>query len=375
MIGQTISHYKILAKIGEDATGTLYKATDTESGNLVTLKTLSGSAVTNLVLRALFEHRPELQHPNIARIYELSRSDDVDFVVMETAEGESVYTFLERERPHRRHLLRYARQIASALDAAHGAGIRHGPLNPANIFISPERQIKIHDFGFGILEAPPESEEDRKALFGTSAPYVSPEQIQGNPPDIRSDIFSFGALLYHMTTGRRAFQAETTAGTWKAILEDEPKPISQITSRAPRGMDKLLERCLRKIPARRFEQFGEIEALLQRMSHIYIQNPKHKASFLSRNRGQIAKIAAIALAAAATVAAAVFWWQTTSAREPVLSSQIKTHLGPWTRFRSSHLFGRKPVSLCLRSEERRQSGHLGAARGWRRSGATDKRSC
>ena len=88
-------------------------------------------------------------------------------------------------------------------------------------------------------------------------------------------------------------------------------------------MDKLLERCLRKIPSRRFEQFGEIEALLQRMSHIYIQNPKHKASFLSRNRGQIAKIAAIALAAAATVAAAVFWWQTTSTREPVLGSRIK----------------------------------------------------
>ena len=314
MIGQTISHYKILAKIGEDAAGTLYKATDTESGNLVTLKTLSRGAA---------ERVAQVEHPNIARVYEVSRSDDIDFVVMEAAEGESVYTFLERERPHRRHLLRYAFQIASALDAAHSAGIVHGPLNPANIFISPKRQIKIHDFGFGVREAPPESEEARQALFGTSAPYVSPEQIRGNPTDIRSDIFSFGALLYHMTTGRRAFQAETIAGTWKAIIEDEPKPISQVTSRAPRGMDKLLERCLRKIPARRFEQFGEIEALLQRMSHIYIQNPKHKASFLSRNRGLIAKIAAIALAAAATVAAAVFWWQTASTREPILGSRVK----------------------------------------------------
>jgi Tol biopolymer transport system component len=242
---------------------------------------------------------------------------------MEAAEGESAYDFLERERPHRRHLLRYARQIASALETAHGAGIVHGPLDPARIFISPKRQIKIHDFGFGVLEPPPESEEARRALFGTSAPYVSPEQIQGNPPDIRSDIFSYGTLLYHMTTGRRAFQAETIAGTWKAILENEPKPISQATSRAPQGMDKLLERCLRKNPQRRFQQVGEIEPLLEKMSHAFIQNPKHKASFLSRNRGHIAKIAVIALAAAATVAAAVFWWQSTAAREPVIGSRIK----------------------------------------------------
>jgi Tol biopolymer transport system component len=316
LIGQTISHYKILSKIGEDATGTLYNATDTESGRLVALKALSRGAAANPVLRAL-------EHPNIARIYEVARSGDIDFVAMEAAEGESVHDFLERERPHRRHLLRYARQIASALEAAHGAGIVHGPLDPAAIFISPKSEIKIHDFGFGVLDLPPGPEEARQALFGTSAPYVSPEQIRGNAPDIRSDIFSFGALLYHMTTGLRAFQAETIAGTWKAILESEPKPISQATSRAPRGMDKLLERCLRKVPQRRFQRVGEIEPLLERMSHAYFQNPKHQASFLSRNRGRIAKIAVVALAAAATVAAAVFWWQTTSAREPVVGSRIK----------------------------------------------------
>ncbi len=323
MIGKTISHYKILAKIGEDATGTLYKATDTESGSPVTLKALSRAAAVNLLLRAALDRVAGLQHPNIARIYEVSRSDDIAFVAMEAAEGESAYDFLERERPHRRHLLRYARQIASALQAAHGAGIVHGPLNPAAIFISPKSEIKIHDLGFGVLRPPPDPEESRQALFGNSAPYVSPEQIRGKPPDMRSDIFSFGALLYHMTTGERAFQAETIAGTWKAILEDEPKPISQATSRAPRGMEKLLERCLRQNPQRRFQRFGEIEPLLERMSDAYIQNPTHQASFLSRNRGLIAKIAVSALAAAATVAAGVFWWQTTSTREPVVGSRLK----------------------------------------------------
>ena len=321
MIGQTISHYKILAKIGEDATGALYKATDTASNRPVTLKALPASA--NLGLGAGLQRIAELEHPNIARIHEISRSDDIDLVVMEAAEGESVYDFLERERPHRRHLLRYASQIASALAAAHGAGIVHGPLNPAAIFISPKQQIKIHDFGFGALEPAPGTEEARKALFGASGPYVSPEQIQGNPPDVSSDIFSFGALVYHMTAGRRAFQADTLAGTWKAILQNEYKPISQATSRAPRGMDKLIERCLRQDPQRRFQQFGEIEQQLEKISEAYSRNPQHKASFLSRNIGLIAKIAAIALVAAATVAAAVFWWQTTSAREPVLGGKMR----------------------------------------------------
>ena len=323
MIGQTISHYKILAKIGEGPKGTLYKATDTESGRPVTLLALSPGAAANPELREALARVAQLEHPNIARISEISRSGEIDFAVMDAAEGESAYDFLERERPHRRHLLRYAHQVASALETAHGAGIVHGPLDPARIFISPQHQIKIHDFGFGVLEPPPESEQARRALFGTSAPYVSPEQIQGDHPDIRSDIFSYGALLYHLTTGRRAFQAETMAGTWKAILESEPKPISQATSRAPRGMDKLLERCLRKNPQRRFQQVAEIEPLLQKMSHAYLQNPKHKASLLSRNRGRIAKMAAVALAAAATVAAAVFWWQSAAAREPVIGSRIK----------------------------------------------------
>jgi serine/threonine protein kinase len=174
VIGQTISHYKIVAKIGEDATGTLYKATDTASSRVVTFKVLARSFTANSGLLAGLERLNELKHPNIARIYEVSREGDIDFAVMEAPEGESAYDFLERERPHRRYLLRYASQIASALAAAHGAGIVHGPLNPAAIFISPQNQIKIHDFGFGVLEPPPESEEARQALFGTSAPYVSP---------------------------------------------------------------------------------------------------------------------------------------------------------------------------------------------------------
>src|SRR6185436_11187442 len=102
-------------------------------------------------------------------------------------EGEALYDLLERERPNRRNLLRFAKQIASALAAAHGAGIVHGPLNPTNIFITPRREIKFYDFGFSVLLPPPDSEDTREAMFGKSAPYVSPEQAQGNPPDSVSD--------------------------------------------------------------------------------------------------------------------------------------------------------------------------------------------
>jgi Serine/threonine protein kinase len=323
LIGQTISHYKILAKIGEDASGEFYQATDTESNRTVRLKILPGDAAARLAIRTRLEQASRLEHPNIARIEEVSRSGDIEFVVMEPPAGGSVYDLLQHERPHRRHLLRYAAQIASALAAAHRDGIVHGPLNPAAIFVSPQRDVKIHDFGFPVLEPPPESEEGRQALFGAASPYVSPEQIHGSPPDIRSDIFSFGALLFHLTTGRPAFKAPTIADTWKAILEDEPKPISQITSRAPLGMDKLLERCLRKSPQRRFQQIGDIEPLLEKMSAAYRENPQHKASFLSRNRGQLLKMAGIALGAAVILGAALYWWKSGSAREPLLGSRIR----------------------------------------------------
>jgi serine/threonine protein kinase len=172
LIGQTISNFKILAKIAENATGTLYKAIDTESDRLVALKVLSHGAAANPQIRTLLERMRALQHPNIARIDKFVRWEDLDFAVMEAPEGESVYDFLERERPKRLHLLRFTQQIASALEAANGSGIVHGPLDPAAIFVIAPGQIRIYDFGFGVLESPPESEQERLISFGKSAPYV-----------------------------------------------------------------------------------------------------------------------------------------------------------------------------------------------------------
>jgi Tol biopolymer transport system component len=327
LIGQAVSHYKVLAQIGEDAIGTLYRALDTELNRPVALKVLAPDVAGDSERRQRVKRdalaASKLEHPNIARINEFAHFEDLDFAVIEAPEGESLYDLLERTRPHRRDFLHFARQISSALAAAHGAGIIHGPINPACIFVSPTRQVKFHDFGFGVLEPPPQSEDARRSFAGLSAPYISPEQVEGAPADVRSDIFSFGALLYHMTTGRRAFDAPTVSGTWKAILEAEPKPVARITSRAPRGMDKLLERCLRRNPQRRFQQVGEIEPLLEKMAYFYYRNPEHKVPFLWRNRGKVATLASIGLVAVGAVAATVFWWQDKSAREPIAGAQLR----------------------------------------------------
>ncbi len=327
MIGQTISHYKILGKLGEDATGILYKAVDTNLDKPVAIRILHAEVSADAEFRGRLARDSmavsALQHPNIAQVYEWSRQDAVEFAVMEAPEGESMYDFLERERPNRRNLLRFSSAIASALSAAHDAGFVHGPFNPAAIFISPKSEIKIFDFGLGVLAPPPESDAARSALFGAAAPYVSPEQIQGAAPDIRSDIFSYGAILYHLTTGRQPFRAAKLSETWTAIVQKEPKPIGHITGRAPRGMEKLIERCLRKNPLRRFQRIAEVEPLLEKMADSYRQNPEHQASFLSRNRDRIAKGAGIALVIAACAAAGVFWWRSRPKVEAVIGGHLR----------------------------------------------------
>jgi len=254
------------------------------------------------------------------------QSDGVELAIADWPEGEPLRDILDRERPRRRNLVHFARQIAGALAKAHAAGFVHGPLDPAGIFISPKRQVTILTFGSASIHPAPASEADRKAMFGEAVYYTSPEQITGAAPDARSDIFSFGALLYHMTAGRRPFRRATIGETWKTIVEEEPTPVTQVTSRTPPGMDKLVERCLRKNPQRRFQHVSEIEPLLEKMSEVYEQNPNQQASSLSRNRGRIARIAGIALAAAAAVAAVsgtVIWWHGAPSGDPVIGKQLR----------------------------------------------------
>jgi Tol biopolymer transport system component/serine/threonine protein kinase len=327
LIGQTLYHYRILTKIGENETGTLYRAVDQETEQSIALQVLAAAVVDDPAQLQRVKRdaltASSLEHPNLAQIHEFSSFGGVYFAAMEAPKGESVHDLLARERPNRRDLIHFARQIASALAAAHLAGIVHGPLNPAYIFISPRRQIKFYDFGFGCLGLPPKSEDDRRAFAGESASYFSPEHLEGSPVDVRSDIFSFGALVYHMTTGKRTFRKPTVSETWRAILEAEPEPLAQITRRVPQGMDKLLERCLYRNPQRRFQQMGDMWPLLETMVEAYQQNPDHKLSFVWKRPGQIAKMAGVVLAATAAVAAAVHWWPGGSTRDAIIGKELR----------------------------------------------------
>lgn len=326
MTGQTLSHYRILGKVGEDPAGVLYKAVDTRDEKPCAVKILSPLVVENPGVREIIVREATaisaLNHPNIARVLEWGRQDASEFAVMEAPEGESLQDFLDRERPQRRILLRFTNQIASALKAAHDAGFVHGPLNPAAMLVTPRNEIRIYDFGFGALDAPAASEQARRAQFGAAVPYVSPEQALGERPDTRSDIFSYGALVYHLTAGRAPFRGETIAATWKEIAGVEPRPVKELTSRVPRGMDKLIERCLRKNPEKRLQRMDEVEPLLEKTEDAYRQNPG-QASLLARYGGRIAKIAAAGVAVSAVVAAAVIWWQSRPKPEPVIGTGMR----------------------------------------------------
>src|SRR5262249_17073252 len=170
----------------------------------------------------------------------------------------------------------------------------------------------------------PRDEEARRSAFGASAPYISPEQVRGAAPDIRSDVFSFGALLYHLTTGHKAFRGKTISEIWTAILENEPRSIWRKTRPAPRGMGRLIERCLRKNPHLRFQRFAEIGPLLEKMARSHEKNPDGKFRLFTGSWKRNTRIAGVALVATAAAAATAIWWHGGSTEDPaVIGSRIR----------------------------------------------------
>jgi serine/threonine protein kinase len=232
MIGQTISRYKIVEKLGEGGMGVVYKARDTRLDRLVALKVLPRDFIGDSDRRARFEREARaasaLNHPNIVTLYEIDSADGVLFFTMEYLLGSSLDRLLRERRLDVPEALKYAIQVADALAAAHGVGIIHRDIKPANIVVTPIGLAKVLDFGLAKLSDLPKSALDESTItasVGTRAgvvigtiPYMSPEQAQGKPVDARSDIFSFGITLYEMFARRRPFDADSEAGTLGAIL-------------------------------------------------------------------------------------------------------------------------------------------------------------
>ena len=278
MIGRRLGHFEITGAIGAGGMGVVYKATDLKLQRTVALKLLPPELAADRDRRTRFEREARaasaLNHPNIVTVHEIDSADGVDFIAMELVEGETLDAAIERGLAADQ-ALGYAAQIGEALAAAHAAGIVHRDLKPRNVIVKPAGQVKVLDFGLakrvgrGLVDshAPTASAEPQSAVgsvAGTVA-YMSPEQAEGKPLDARSDIFSFGIVLYEMLTGRRPFAGDSEAQVLSAILRDDPPPARSLRKGLPEELDRILAKALEKDVDYRYQHAVDVVADLRRV--------------------------------------------------------------------------------------------------------------
>src|SRR5271169_459556 len=334
MVGRTILHYEIIEKLGEGGMGVVYKARDTHLDRFVAIKVLPPEKVADADRKRRFvqEAKSEsaLNHPNIITISAIATDNGIDFIAMEYVPGKALNQLITRKGLPLGEALKYAVQIADALATAHAAGIIHRDLKPGNVMISgaPERSgaVKVLDFGLAKLtdrversereftetiqqdEAPSTGEG---TIVGTVS-YMSPEQAEGKKVDGRSDIFSFGTLLYEMVTGRRAFQGDSKLSTLSAILREEPKPAGQIAEGLPRELERIIARCLRKSPERRLQTMADLRVALEELKE---ESESGKLQAPAPLRPHIWRWVLPTLLLVGLAIAAATWWLARSPRE------------------------------------------------------------
>jgi len=282
MTGRALSHYEVLEKIGEGGMGAVYKARDRHLDRLVALKVLRHNDLADAERKRRFALEAKaasaLNHPNIITIYDIDRAEEVDFIAMEYVRGKTLASMTSRKGLKTSEALKYALQAADALTCAHQAGIIHRDLKPANIMVTEQGLVKILDFGLAKLTETAIDDElgitqtlehdeggtEEGTILGTVA-YMSPEQAEARKLDARSDIFSLGAVLYEMLSGRRAFSGETRMSTLAAILQKEPKPLGEVAEGVPHELERIVNRCLRKDPERRFQLMKELKIALEEL--------------------------------------------------------------------------------------------------------------
>ena len=270
LVGQTIGHYLVLELLGQGGMGVVYKASDARLGRLAALKVMrpehrSEAAGARRFLREA-QTAAGLNHPNLLTIYEIGTHGDLTYIAMEMVAGGTLADVIASGPLPAERALRLASQVADALAAAHAASIVHRDLKPSNIMMAAPDRVKVVDFGLAKLttHAGPGEETVEAVTAGGvivgTAPYMSPEQAVGRSVDARSDLFSLGSILYEMLSGLKPFRGESSVSTLAAILKDTPAPISGISP----DVAGLVDRCLRKDPAERFQSATELRTAIER---------------------------------------------------------------------------------------------------------------
>jgi tetratricopeptide (TPR) repeat protein len=330
--GVRLGAYEIVALVGAGGMGEVYRARDTRLDRIVAVKILPPG---NPDLKVRFEREARsissLDHPNVCALYDVGHEGDIDYLVMQFLEGETLASRIERGPLPFDDAMRIAGEIASALRAAHERGIVHRDLKPANIFLSSTGGatiVKLLDFGLAIRRAPnPDSQAMTTSAASTTRtmlteegrpigtlPYMAPEQIEGQPVDARADVFAFGAVLYEMITGQRAFRGATRLGVAGSILHDEPPAMASLRRGVPVDLDRLVKKCLTKRPSGRFANGGELVTELERIERLTDRRDAWRAS----------KVVGLALAATTVVALliAVVYLRMEFARAPVSATAV-----------------------------------------------------
>src|SRR5713226_5175731 len=275
--GTKLGPYDIVAPLGAGGMGEVYRARDTRLDRTVAIKILPAQSSSDPVRKQRFEREAKtisnLNHPHICVLHDVGHQDGIDYLVMECVEGETLAKRLEKGPLPLEQAMKCGAQMADALDKAHRSGVIHRDLKPGNIMLTATG-AKLLDFGLAKPTAPLTSVATTTAAVTQSSPmteqgaivgtfqYMSPEQVEGKELDGRSDIFSLGAVLYEMVTGKRAFEGKSQLSVASAILEKEPAPISTIKPMTPPALDHAIRRCLAREPEKRWQSASDLASEL-----------------------------------------------------------------------------------------------------------------
>jgi serine/threonine protein kinase len=275
VIGQTLDRYRIDAKLGEGGMGVVYRAHDTHLDRTVAIKVLRPTTVSDpeRIVRFMQEAKAAsaLNHPNIVTIHDFRSDAGVDFIVMEYVKGRTLDELIPAKGLGVARSLRYGAQIADALARAHDAGIMHRDLKPSNVIVTDDDRVKILDFGLAKLLDPANLSEavthtspvtEPGVVLGTAA-YMSPEQAEGRAVDARADVFSLGAVLYEMVTGRKPFAGDSIVSVLAKVLNENPVPPSSLAPSISPDVERTILRCLRKDRARRYQTMADLKVVLE----------------------------------------------------------------------------------------------------------------